>query len=95
MLQVAEKVKLFFQRYSQNRHKSTVLTPSYHAENYSPEDNRFDLRPFLYNTEWDRQFKTIDEEVRCVAAHACSEGESSLEVVCPCRNSLSNLMYSK
>ena len=26
----------------------TVLTPSYHAEAYSPEDNRFDLRPFLY-----------------------------------------------
>ena len=26
----------------------TVLTPSYHAEQYSPDDNRFDLRPFLY-----------------------------------------------
>lgn len=63
LLQVADKVKFFFQKYSQNRHKSTVLTPSYHAENYSPEDNRFDLRPFLYNTQWDRQFKSIDEEV--------------------------------
>ena len=30
-----------------NRHKMTTLTPSYHAENYSPDDNRFDLRPFL------------------------------------------------
>jgi len=26
----------------------TTLTPSYHAEQYSPDDNRFDLRPFLY-----------------------------------------------
>jgi len=26
----------------------TVLTPSFHAEAYSPEDNRFDMRPFLY-----------------------------------------------
>lgn len=25
----------------------TTLTPSYHAESYSCEDNRFDLRPFL------------------------------------------------
>ena len=23
-----------------NRHKMTTLTPSYHAENYSPDDNR-------------------------------------------------------
>eukprot|EP00179_Madagascaria_erythrocladioides_P029989 CAMPEP_0198331912 /NCGR_PEP_ID=MMETSP1450-20131203/17916_1 /TAXON_ID=753684 ORGANISM="Madagascaria erythrocladiodes, Strain CCMP3234" /NCGR_SAMPLE_ID=MMETSP1450 /ASSEMBLY_ACC=CAM_ASM_001115 /LENGTH=30 /DNA_ID= /DNA_START= /DNA_END= /DNA_ORIENTATION= len=29
----------------------TTLTPSYHAENYSPEDNRFDLRQFLYNVK--------------------------------------------
>ena len=24
------------------------LLQSYHAEQYSPDDNRFDLRPFLY-----------------------------------------------
>ena len=46
-----------------NRHKMTVLTPSYHAENYSPDDNRFDLRQFLYNNAWTRQFGTIDELV--------------------------------
>lgn len=40
-------MKRFFFFYSINRHKSTVLTPSYHAENYSPDDNRFDHRPFL------------------------------------------------
>ena len=37
---IADKVKLFFRKYSINRHKMTVLTPAYHAENYSPEDNR-------------------------------------------------------
>ena len=30
--EVAEKVKYFFKYYSINRHKMTVLTPSYHAE---------------------------------------------------------------
>lgn len=39
----------------------TTLTPSYHAEDYSPDDNRFDLRPFLYNTKWSRQFAVMDE----------------------------------
>ena len=41
----------------------TVITPSLHAENYSPDDNRFDLRQFLYNTKWEWQFAAIDREV--------------------------------
>uniref|UniRef100_A0A672LSX6 Glutamine-dependent NAD(+) synthetase n=1 Tax=Sinocyclocheilus grahami TaxID=75366 RepID=A0A672LSX6_SINGR len=61
--QVATKVKHFFRMYSINRHKMTTVTPSYHAENYSPDDNRFDLRPFLYNTQWHWQFRCIDNEV--------------------------------
>ncbi|XP_053545206.1 glutamine-dependent NAD(+) synthetase [Bombina bombina] len=61
--QVAEKVKYFFRMYSINRHKMTTLTPAYHAESYSPDDNRFDLRPFLYNTAWPWQFRCIDEQV--------------------------------
>lgn len=40
VLQIAEKVKLFFFEYARNRHKMTTLTPSYHAEAYSPDDNR-------------------------------------------------------
>lgn len=64
--QVASKVKHFFRVYSMNRHKMTTLTPSYHAENYSPDDNRFDLRPFLYNTSWSWQFRCIDKEVSAV-----------------------------
>ncbi|KAL3691309.1 hypothetical protein R1sor_004960 [Riccia sorocarpa] len=62
--QVAVKVKDFFRYYSINRHKMTTLTPSYHAENYSPEDNRFDLRQFLYNSRWPWQFQKIDELVK-------------------------------
>ncbi|XP_002740923.3 glutamine-dependent NAD(+) synthetase-like [Saccoglossus kowalevskii] len=62
--QVAEKVKHFFRTYSINRHKMTTLTPSYHAESYSPDDNRFDLRQFLYNAKWPWQFRSIDEQVK-------------------------------
>ena len=62
--EVAEKVKRFFRYYSINRHKMTTLTPSYHAESYSPDDNRFDLRQFLYNTRWTWQFRHIDAYVK-------------------------------
>ncbi|XP_057583901.1 glutamine-dependent NAD(+) synthetase isoform X4 [Hippopotamus amphibius kiboko] len=61
--QVADKVKRFFSKYSVNRHKMTTLTPAYHAESYSPDDNRFDLRPFLYNTRWPWQFRCIENQV--------------------------------
>jgi NAD+ synthase (glutamine-hydrolysing) len=61
--QVAEKVKRFFFYYGINRHKMCTLTPSYHAEGYSPDDNRFDLRQFLYNSKWPRQFDVIDKLV--------------------------------
>jgi hypothetical protein len=47
--QIATKVKRFFYYYAINRHKTTTLTPAYHCESYSPDDNRFDHRPFLYN----------------------------------------------
>ena len=46
--EVATKVQAFYRHHFANRHKMTTLTPSYHAEQYSPDDNRFDLRPFLY-----------------------------------------------
>ncbi|KAJ3053734.1 glutamine-dependent NAD(+) synthetase, partial [Rhizoclosmatium hyalinum] len=46
---IAEKVKKFFRFYAINRHKTTILPPSYHMSPYSPDDNRFDLRPILYN----------------------------------------------
>ncbi|KAB8200510.1 hypothetical protein BDV34DRAFT_217079 [Aspergillus parasiticus] len=46
--EIYEKTRHFFYNYAINRHKMTVLTPSYHAEQYSPDDNRHDLRQFLY-----------------------------------------------
>ncbi|KIY45029.1 glutamine-dependent NAD(+) synthetase with GAT domain-containing protein [Fistulina hepatica ATCC 64428] len=59
--QIAEKVKLFYFEHARNRHKMTTLTPAYHAESYNPDDNRFDLRPFLYPSRFPWQFKKIDE----------------------------------
>ncbi|WFD18009.1 NAD(+) synthase (glutamine-hydrolyzing) [Malassezia caprae] len=58
---IAAKVKTFFFEYARNRHKTTTLTPAYHAESYSPEDNRFDLRPFLYPVHFPYQFRRIYE----------------------------------
>ena len=60
---MAVKVKHFFKMYAINRHKMTILTPSYHVENYSIDDNRFDLRQYLYNSDWTYQFSKIDEIV--------------------------------
>ncbi|KAK6465130.1 glutamine-dependent NAD(+) synthetase [Scheffersomyces coipomensis] len=61
--QVAEKVKRFWFFYAINRHKMTTMTPAYHAEQYSPDDNRFDLRPFLINPRFPFASKKIDEVV--------------------------------
>ncbi|PHH59449.1 hypothetical protein CDD81_3179 [Ophiocordyceps australis] len=58
---VAAKVFRFFRFYAINRHKSTVLTPSVHLSAYNPDDNRHDLRPFLYVVNWPWQFKKISE----------------------------------
>jgi NAD+ synthase (glutamine-hydrolysing) len=70
-------VKRFFKFYSINRHKLTVLTPSYHAENYSPDDNRFDLRQFLYNVRWPWQFSRIDSIVDKIAQKRKAEDEAT------------------
>ncbi|KAK0626769.1 hypothetical protein B0T14DRAFT_425024 [Immersiella caudata] len=62
--QVAEKVKRFYHFYAINRHKMTTLTPALHCNDYSPDDNRFDLRPFLYPPFWKSwSFKRIDLEL--------------------------------
>lgn len=71
---VAAKVRRFFFYYSINRHKMTVITPAYHAENYSPDDNRYDLRQFLYNAKWTRQFAAIAKRVQVIV----SEKKASL-----------------
>ena len=67
---MAAQVKHFFRSYGINRHKLTTLTPAYHAESYSPDDNRFDLRQFLYNVRWPWHFRKMDELVEEIEAAA-------------------------
>ncbi|KII85887.1 hypothetical protein PLICRDRAFT_44308 [Plicaturopsis crispa FD-325 SS-3] len=74
-VQIAEKVKLFFFEHARNRHKMTTLTPSYHAESYSPDDNRFDLRPFLYPSRFPWQFKKIDEVAAALPDRSIAKGQ--------------------
>lgn len=62
--EVAAKIKHFFRHYSINRHKQTTVTPSMHFQASSCDDNRFDMRPFLYNCDWTFQFKEIDKRVK-------------------------------
>jgi len=62
--EVAVKVKHFFHKWAVNRHKMTVMTPALHMESYSPDDNRFDLRPFLYPAFYQSwSYGKIDEVV--------------------------------
>jgi NAD+ synthase (glutamine-hydrolysing) len=57
--EIAEKVMRFFRFYAINRHKATIITPSSHLSTYNPDDNRHDLRPFLYVVNWPWQFGKI------------------------------------
>ena len=60
-----------------------MITPAYHAESYSPDDNRFDLRPFLYNVQWAWQFAAIDQKVEILLYMAmyCIGGQGIMVVV--------------
>lgn len=60
---IAERVKRFFRFYAINRHKTTIITPSIHLSAYNPDDNRHDLRPFLYTVSFPWQFAKIDRHV--------------------------------
>lgn len=72
--EVADKVKRFFHFYSINRHKQTIACPAYHCESYSPDDHRFDLRPFVYPPAFKSwSFKKIDERVEALERKASKE----------------------
>jgi NAD+ synthetase len=45
---INDKVTLFNYRYRLNRHKAVILPPSVHLLSQTPDDNRYNLRPFLY-----------------------------------------------
>lgn len=64
--ELGDLIKRFYLRYSRNRHKLTVLTPALHAETYSPDDNRFDHRQFLY-PPLTLQFREIDMMIEQIA----------------------------
>lgn len=53
---LADKIKKFFTFYGNNRHKTTTLPPSFYYDPESCDDNRFDMRPWLYATDWSYQF---------------------------------------
>ncbi|PVV00046.1 hypothetical protein BB559_000170 [Furculomyces boomerangus] len=61
---IAQKIKMFFYYYGVNRHKMSVLTPGFHVESHSSDDNRFDPRQMLYNCQWEWQFEKIDETTK-------------------------------
>ena len=48
------------------------LRSIFSPENYSPDDNRFDLRPFLSNPSFDVQFAAIDQLVQEAEAASTS-----------------------
>jgi NAD+ synthase (glutamine-hydrolysing) len=78
--EVSDKVKHFFRCYAINRHKMTVLTPSVHMESYSPDDNRFDHRPFLYRANWSWQFRAIDDELDRITKSSSMANQKSDKV---------------
>ena len=61
----------------------------FHLQSYSPEDNRFDLRQFLYNARWPYQFRKIDqlvseldgEKVAVETLTAASDGVGGMGVI--------------
>ena len=61
---IATKIKRFFTHYSQNRHKANTLPPTFVYDPECCDNNRFDIRPFMYATDWSYQFDIIDQRVR-------------------------------
>jgi NAD+ synthetase len=53
-----DKISTYYRRYTMNRHKAVIVTPSVHLLP-SPDDNRFDLRPFLYRVAIDEKIMKL------------------------------------
>ena len=47
---IRTKLMTYYKRYAKNKHKTTVLTPGLHISDAGNDSNRFDLKPFVYNT---------------------------------------------
>lgn len=84
---IAEVVKRFFNWYGKNRSKMTILTPGIHATNYSPDDNRFDQRPFLYPLfELSYQYKLIKKLAEEMEANPSLAAQAQLNADMAKRN---------
>ncbi|OQU94823.1 hypothetical protein CLAIMM_01116 [Cladophialophora immunda] len=70
---VYEKVRRFFYYYAINRHKQTTLTPGLHMEQYSPDDHRYDMRPFLYPS-FTAQYRKMEQAVQVLEENAKKTG---------------------
>ena len=58
------RVAFFFKKYATNRHKMTILPPTYHGTEYNSDDHGFDVRPFLYGQwAWQWQLKRIERDI--------------------------------
>lgn len=53
---LADKIKIFFRHYSDNRHKMAIMTPIFHFNPEGCDDTRLDQRPMTYATDWSYQF---------------------------------------
>ncbi|KAL1588494.1 hypothetical protein WHR41_02874 [Cladosporium halotolerans] len=62
--QVYQKVADFMKFYAINRHKMTTMTPGLYLESYTPDDNRYDLRPFLYPVWFPFERRKIENLLR-------------------------------
>lgn len=67
--ELAAKIKKFFIEYAQNRHKVTILPPCFNYDPESCDDNRYDMRPHVYATDWSYQFQIIDDRVQDIKSH--------------------------
>lgn len=72
--QVYSKVADFMKFYAINRHKMTTMTPGLYLESYTPDDNRFDLRPFLYPVWFPFERRKIENILKKM-----EEGEAGAE----------------
>ncbi|PHH85530.1 hypothetical protein CDD83_289 [Cordyceps sp. RAO-2017] len=81
--QVADKVMRLYRFFSMNRHKATILTPSVHLSAYNPDDNRADLRPFLYVVDWPFQFHKIRAHADKLERMAADEAPAQALAVRP------------
>ena len=62
--QLATKIKTFFTHYGENRHKTNTLPPTFLYDPECCDHNRYDVRPFMYATNFSYQFDIIDQRVK-------------------------------